>query len=454
MYTHFYSAHPLATKKGTVSSLFLRALRLCSPEYLQQEIEHIRSAFLRVKYPEYVISEALSKAKKKFHSPVISERPKAKYHLSLPYSDALLALRPALAKLSVNTSFFSNNTLGHQLSKTGPRNTSDKDLPGVYKVSCTSCPGVYFGETGRTLSLRMQDHKNSINYKKKDNALFVHLQNNPGHSFDLEGAELLYKSNHSTRRQLVESSLISTFANINIKPGDFPTCRLTAPIVLKHCLNKKKSRPDIHTTTTSSDTSNPPIQNPPTQAQHTSTDTSEPILLQSQPVPDSPVQPAQPTQPISLPPAHLLTNLKPSHLEHLNTSPAPQPPTTPPISQRTRSHTLHCSMPPVYKTPVSPIALQSQARAMPLTPNIPPSPFPSPVAGRTRRQLSQKFTAPFSPYPSPLSITGAIRKQSIQLYPKTVKFPSIKTHPQLFSPYSQGSQKDYTTHRRKKAKPY
>ena len=66
-------------------------------------------------------------------------------------------------------------------------------------------------------------------------------------------------------------------------------------------------------TTTSSDTSNPPIQTPATQAQHPSIDTSnkQPILLQSQPVPDASVQPAQSPQPMPLPPAHPLTNLKP-----------------------------------------------------------------------------------------------------------------------------------------------
>ena len=115
------------------------------------------------------------KPKRRFHNPATCERPKAKYHLSLPYSDELLALRPALAKLNVSTSFFSNNTIGHQLSKTGPKSTSDKDLPGVYKVSCSNCPGVYFGETGRTLSLRMQDHKKSISRGEKTMLyLFIH----------------------------------------------------------------------------------------------------------------------------------------------------------------------------------------------------------------------------------------------------------------------------------------
>ena len=381
LYTHFYSAHPTATKKGTINSLFLRAFRLCSPEHLQSEIEHIRSAFLRVKYPDYVINEALSKAKRRFHNPAICERPRAKYHLSLPYTDELLALRPALAKLNVSTSFFSNNTIGHQLSKTGPRSTSDKDLPGVYKVSCLNCPGVYFGETGRTLSLRMRDHKNSINRKIKDNALFVHISNNPSHSFDLEGAELLYKSNHSTRRQLVESSLISTQANINIKPGDSPTCRLTASIVLKFCLNKEKNRSCAHSTTTttlntlataSSDTSSQPAQTSASQAQQLPTDTSntQPCSLQSQPVPDTTNQPAQSpacspsiksSQSMPLPPAQTLTNFKPSHLKHFNLPPVPQIPATPPVSQRTRSHKPHCHKPSANNPSVSPMVLQSQA---------------------------------------------------------------------------------------------
>ena len=143
--------------------------------------------------------------------------------------------------------------------------------------------------------------------------------------------------------------------------------------------------------------------------------------------------------------------MKPSHLQHLD---IPSIPATPPVSQRTRSHQPHYQKLPSNIPSVSPIALQSQARSMPYTSNIPSSPFPSPVAGRTRRQLSQKYTATFSPYPSPLSITGATRKRSTKLYPDSAKFPANITHIQLYSPYSQRSQKEHPTHRRKKAKPY
>ena len=63
----------------------------------------------------------------------------------------LLPFRPAQAKLDFSTSFSSSNTLGHQLSHTGPQGTKDEDLPGVYGVSCVKCQGTYFGETGHTV---------------------------------------------------------------------------------------------------------------------------------------------------------------------------------------------------------------------------------------------------------------------------------------------------------------
>ena len=115
LYTHFYSAHPTATKRGTLISLFLRAHRLCSPEHLQQEIEHIRASFHRVKYPDFFIKEALTTAISRFNNPTPREYQKAKYHLPLLYTPELLALRTPLARIGVSTSFSSRNTLGNEL---------------------------------------------------------------------------------------------------------------------------------------------------------------------------------------------------------------------------------------------------------------------------------------------------------------------------------------------------
>ena len=243
-YTHWYSAHTTATKKGIIQGLGLRAHRLCSKDYIGNEIQHLRSVFLKHKYPLSFINEALATAKRKFHEPVPRVHVKAPYHLHLPSHPSLTQLRPALRKIGISTSFSSSNTLRSQLSHTGPIPSRDKDMiPGVYRVDCKQCPEVYFGETGINVKTRRNQHRNDIGKGVKSNALFVHMEKNEGHSFNLDGMSLVYKSNEKPSRQLIESSFIACGTTCNLKPGDFPTCKISAPIVLQ-CLKLESSIPN------------------------------------------------------------------------------------------------------------------------------------------------------------------------------------------------------------------
>ena len=51
-YLHFFSNHPDKIKKSVASGLFLRALRICSPSYLDHEISIIKCQLNRLGYPE------------------------------------------------------------------------------------------------------------------------------------------------------------------------------------------------------------------------------------------------------------------------------------------------------------------------------------------------------------------------------------------------------------------
>ncbi len=333
----------------------------------------------------------------------------------------------------------------------------------------------------------MEEHKTDISKCKQENALFVHIRDNPGHSFNFAGAELIYKSNHRTRRQLVESSLIISKPNINLKPGDFPTCRLTAPLVLQSCLNKKKIwSPHVQTPIIATmDT--PASSLTVTSATHDSTDLPSAIpaqaLISSQPASVPPltthssptscntdlthlvplssvVQPVQPLPSTQSQPS-LSPRLPPctNDFNHPASLPIPlQPPATPPVSQRTRSHRPlpHLDHPPTIY-PASPHLLQSQARALlnyPSFSTLLSSPFDSPVAGRTHRKLSQRTITPYSPYPSPLAITGATRKGSAKQCLGSPLLPVASPQSQKFFPHSQRSHSEYSTHKRKRAKPY
>ena len=140
LYTHYYSAHSLPTKKGVIISLFLRALRLCDDTFLPSEIQHVHSAFLKLKYPEWIIKQALSTATARFHNPASRPQPRrARYHLALPEIGDVQSLRTFLGKVDLSTSYESRNTLRKELSRTGPN--APKDVPCVYLVNCKGLPG-------------------------------------------------------------------------------------------------------------------------------------------------------------------------------------------------------------------------------------------------------------------------------------------------------------------------
>ena len=49
------------------------------------------------------------------------------------------------------------------------------DIKGVvYQIPCSSCPAAYTGETGRTLKVRMAEHKRAVRMGDVNNGLAVH----------------------------------------------------------------------------------------------------------------------------------------------------------------------------------------------------------------------------------------------------------------------------------------
>ena len=66
-YIRFYSFHSHQIKVGIMAGLFLRALRLCDPEFLDTEYNHLFNTFKRLGYPHHFIMKGLSSAKRTFY---------------------------------------------------------------------------------------------------------------------------------------------------------------------------------------------------------------------------------------------------------------------------------------------------------------------------------------------------------------------------------------------------
>ncbi|XP_069941993.1 uncharacterized protein [Cherax quadricarinatus] len=68
-YVHYYSSHQDRVKLSVFSSMFLRALRICSPEFIDEEISKIYKIGNDLKYPRNVIDKSFKVARNTFYNP-------------------------------------------------------------------------------------------------------------------------------------------------------------------------------------------------------------------------------------------------------------------------------------------------------------------------------------------------------------------------------------------------
>ena len=61
-YIYFYFHHNNKIKTGLINGFYLRALRICSPQYLDEEFEYIKHSLKSLKYQTFFILNARKKA--------------------------------------------------------------------------------------------------------------------------------------------------------------------------------------------------------------------------------------------------------------------------------------------------------------------------------------------------------------------------------------------------------
>ena len=238
LYLHFFSWHPQHVKRSVVYSMFLRALRICDPVFLEDEFSYIKNSLHKLAYPNHFIARALSDAKQKFYS-VAAPQPRDHHMrtMSLPFNNVCRELiEPILNSHDIRVTYKNCSSLRSKLVKTKPPCISE-DGSGVYVVPCSDCPDLYIGETGRTLATRLKEHKSYVRYAKQSSAIFnhVHSQN---HNINWNASKIVYHSNDIKKRLIVESSLIQQIPNFNLMGGVCSIDRATKNIILA-------SNPDI-----------------------------------------------------------------------------------------------------------------------------------------------------------------------------------------------------------------
>ena len=215
-YVHFYSGHNISIKKSIFSSMFLRALRIVSPEFLEEEIEFIRKIGIDLCYPSYIMDSCLDKAKKKFYNTENEVRPKPKNILCLPYYKGFEMVKELFKTFDVGVIFSYKNTLKNILIKNSPQQHDNV----IYNIPCMDCAAFYIGQTSKGLGKRLVQHKYSVRTGQCSNALFIHLSEN-NHRINWNNSNVIAKCNDFRSRNLLESALIqiTSGSNFNLSPG-------------------------------------------------------------------------------------------------------------------------------------------------------------------------------------------------------------------------------------------
>ena len=216
-YVHYFSGHSDRIKRGIVLGFFLRAFRICSEEYLAEELQHIVTAFTKLKYPKGLLLHLKRKAKDiRNRSRTAPIRSKNTRYISIPNSGAAEIIATRLETTNVKVAFQTGRKVREMLSQNQRSLEGDKSV--VYQIPCGTCSKVYIGETGRGLDQRLKEHKRDVR-NGMDHSSFVVHAHQTNHLPDWNRASILVKCKSKRLRKMTEAAYITTNDTINTRTG-------------------------------------------------------------------------------------------------------------------------------------------------------------------------------------------------------------------------------------------
>ena len=223
-YVHFYSAHSDRVKCGIVIGFFLRALRICDTEYLNDEICHIYETFGKLKYPRGFLIKQKEKAEriKKRNTANTNDRNrsrnKTKRWITIPNSKKADVISRTLEKSDIKVATNTGTKIQDMLNKKETKNDSNDPKSVMYEIPCKGCGETYVGETGRGVAVRLKEHRSDVKFHRVSNAIVLHIEK-CHHLPDWDSTRLLEKNIKKQTRKILEAAHIITRNTFNSRSG-------------------------------------------------------------------------------------------------------------------------------------------------------------------------------------------------------------------------------------------
>ena len=252
-FIHYASAHSKNTKTGVVIGFFLRAYRICSNQYLKEEIDHITNTFTKLGYPRGLLIKLKDKA-----NAILQRRDdgnKQDEWLAVPNYDFVPNIANFLKHTKFKIAAAASKTIKQILSKPPKHGINQRSI--VYSIPCNGCEKNYYGETGRGLNQRLREHKADLRFHRTNNALVVHGIEE-GHLPNFEQAAAILSSLTKPKRKFWEAVYIhSNKESLNKRAGDFTLAEGTT-LIATNLLHSKPNAVTSRATDQSQVTTEPP----------------------------------------------------------------------------------------------------------------------------------------------------------------------------------------------------
>ena len=229
-YVHYFSGHSERVKSGIVLGFFLRAFRICSEEYLDEEIRHIFSSFTKLKYPKGLLIRLKRKALDiRSRTRNETNRKKDVRFISIPNSKVAENITKKLETTGFRVALTSGKKIGELTKKRVERN---RELSVVYQVPCGNCDKSYIGETGRGIQTRIKEHKRDLRNDADHSAFVIHAHST-AHLPNWDGAKVIARCGSKGCRKATEAAFITTNETINTRVGFIKWAKSAAAFSIK-----------------------------------------------------------------------------------------------------------------------------------------------------------------------------------------------------------------------------
>lgn len=238
-FVHYFSAHGHKTKTGIVIGFYLRAYRICSPEFLDDELKYVTNAFSALRFPKALliilqekarkIKERADRRRREETAEDLEERADRRQEdtaeetkekdrktiLVIPHSQHVDKISKQMAP-QVRLVSASGKKIGQVVKKKKTKKENADST--VYKIPCGKCEKSYFGETGRGLRTRIREHRNDLKNYRTTKAIVMHADKE-GHLPKWNEATALHSNLTKKERWLIEAAYIQTEKVLNVSPG-------------------------------------------------------------------------------------------------------------------------------------------------------------------------------------------------------------------------------------------